>query len=105
MNVREPGIRERVGWILPDRLLKVIDRLLQVFSSAFIPEVAPLQVELVCFRVFRRPRCQHMFRRACQLGLQPFGHGLRNLAFHRKNIGQFAIVGFGPQMRVGRGMN
>ena len=86
-------------------MLKVIDRFLQVFSSAFVPKVAPLQVELVCFRVFRRPRCQHMFRRTGQLGLQPFGDGLCNLAFDRKNIGQFAIVGFGPQMRVGRGMN
>ena len=46
-----------------------------------------------------------MFRRPGQVGFHPFGDGLRNLAFHRKNIGQFAIVGLGPQMRVGRGMD
>ncbi len=46
-----------------------------------------------------------MFRRTGQLRLQPFGDGLCNLAFDRKNIGQFAIVDFGPQMGIGRGMD
>ena len=75
MNVGEPGIRQRVGWIFSDCLLKVIDRLLQVFGSPFVPKVAPFHIELVCFRIFRRPRGQHMFRRLGQLGFQPFGDG------------------------------
>ena len=49
------GVPPTVRQEAKDRSLKVIDRFLQVFSSAFVPKVAPLQVELVCFRVFRRP--------------------------------------------------
>ena len=42
-----------------------------------------------------------MFRRAAQLRPQSIGNTFRNVAFDRKNVGQFAVINVGPEMCVG----
>jgi hypothetical protein len=54
----------------------------------------------VRLRVLGRAGGQFLFGATVQFRLQLFRDALRNFTLDRKNIGQLAIVGVGPKMRV-----
>ena len=102
MAVGQSRVGQGIFWILRDRLLKIFGRLLQVCAGPAVPKVAAFQVKLMRLGVIGRARRKHMLRRAAQLCLQRISNAFRDLAFDRENVGQLAIVGVGPKMRIGQ---
>ena len=49
MGICHPRVGRGIIWILLDRLLKILDCLLQVFLIASVPKIPTLQIGLVCF--------------------------------------------------------
>ena len=62
-------------------------------------------VELISGRIGCWLRRHHLFFRAGELRLQCVGDRFRDIALDRKNVREFAIVDFRPQMRVGQGID
>src|SRR5207247_9451480 len=79
-RLRQTRISQRIIRILCDRLIEIVDRLPEVRSAPFVPEESALEIKFVRCWIF------------CRL--------FRDLAFDGKNVDRFAIVGFGPEMRV-----
>ena len=58
------------------------------------------QIEVVRDEVFSRLRIDNRFLCGRELGLQLLGNGFGDLALDGKDIGQIAIVGLRPEMRI-----
>ena len=77
---------------MSDGVLKEHHRPAQPFASAFVPEVAALQVEIVRLQIRRRGLDAH------QRALQRRRDRTRDLVLHREDAFQLAVVRVRPQM-------
>ena len=98
ISVGQPGMSEGAIWISIDRLLKVVDGLLQPFLRPAIPEVAPLDIQLVHLRGNRASASQPRFLLGCQLDLNLVDNSPSHFLQRRQDVFQFAIVAVVPQM-------
>src|SRR5207247_1720903 len=51
--ISQSDITESIIWVVVNRLLELLDRLLQSVPGPLVPEIAPAQIELVGLRVRR----------------------------------------------------
>ena len=76
VRLGEAHIGQRVGSVLLNRLLKILDGSLDLFFGPFVPVIAPLEVKLIGFATLRVAFRQALFLFSAQL--QP--QALRDLA-------------------------
>src|ERR1700722_7583322 len=108
---REHGIQTQCGvgicdtyvslrkcWVERYRLPEVFQTLLQPFVGSLIPEIAPLDVGLICLRLLRRALGETAALIARQFQADRLGKTLGKSIFQRKNVGELLVEGFTPEL-------
>src|SRR5665213_153355 len=89
----ESGVSAREVWIVRNRLLEVVDRAQKIRAAAFLPEIVPLEIEIVCGEICRSAT-RISDRRCCcaaKRGLQCVHYLLCELILHLKHIRRPAL--------------
>ena len=98
--VGESRVSEGIGRVFIHCLLKLLERSLQPASGPPVPVVAPPQIELICLQIPRWFSRDRTFFGAGKLRLQCLSDRFCDLAFDSKNVSQFSVVRFRPEMCV-----
>src|ERR1700727_1742834 len=98
--VGQPGICRGVGGIAVNGLLKIMLCLLHAFGGSLVPVVATFQIGLVCFRPGVPRICQACFLLFGESDVYLAGDALHNGVLHSEQIFEFAVVTFGPEVRL-----
>src|SRR5262249_37194661 len=99
-SISDACVSEGVVWIFVGRLLKVIERFLEIRGGPPVPEIAALKVEFMRLQVLRRLDRDGALFRTGELRLQLFGDRLGNITFDHENISELAVEGVRPKTRL-----
>src|SRR4029077_15310234 len=95
----QPAVTECVGWILFDSAMKVVTAFLVLLRRVLPPVLAALQVELVCFRVFRVALAQPRLVFLAEFNRQSPHDSVRDGILQSKDLCHFLVEGSRPQRR------
>src|SRR5262249_17641355 len=98
--VSDARVSESVARVFFSRLLKEPERFLEILSRAAVPEITSFQVKLVRLGICCWVNRNGALLRSSQACPQSFSNRLRDIAFDCKDVGELAVVSFGPEMRV-----
>ena len=100
---RERGVRTGERRVAREGRLVELDRTLQVFLTALLPDRATLQVQLVGFNVLsgRTRALRELLVLRCELDAQLADDRTGDLVLHLEDIRELAVVGFRPEMKTG----
>ena len=110
MFIGELAISKEKGRVARHRLVKELHGIKSVLSPAQRGEVSVdeffgSEVKVVSSQVRSRTLADRTFFRWRELGLKLVGDFLGNLALNGEDIGQVAVIFFGPYMRVIAGID
>ena len=110
MRIGELTISEEKGGVARYSLVKELHCFKRIFSppiraNVTVDELFCSKVKIISSQVRGRALADRTLFRGRELGLKLVGYFLGNLALNRKDIGQVAVIFFGPHMRVIAGID
>src|SRR5713101_2958661 len=101
VGIRNPDVSQSVIRIFADRLLEILESLVDVCEVTLVPIEAPAQVELMDLRVNFAGARQALLLIGSELYPNLAGDGPSDLPLKSQNIAKVALVALRPQMAVG----